>query len=147
MAIPQSFQRIRKLIGEDHALAVLLPEAERLREFNLRLARALPAVVARSCRVMAVVNGEARVFCNSGAAASRLRSQAKTAAKALTSESCPVDRIKVRVEADWSRSERPAKRGLDRGALNAWDALDRELPDGGLKTAVEILLRHHRQDR
>jgi hypothetical protein len=147
MAIQQSFQRIRKLIGQDRGLAVLLPEAERLRDLNLRLARALPAAVTRACRVVAVVNGEARIFCDSGAAASRLRSQATTAARALSSDTCPVDRLKVRVEASWSRTERPEKRGLGRGALNAWDDLDRTLPESELKSAVESLLRHHRQDR
>ncbi len=147
MATPPSFQRIRKLIGQDRALAVLLPEAERLRDLNLRLARALPSAVARACRVMAVINGEARIACDSGAAASRLRSQATTAARALASDACPVDRLKVRVEASWSRPERPEKRGLGRGALSAWDELDRELPQSELKLAVESLLRHHRQDR
>jgi hypothetical protein len=147
MAIQQSFQRIRKLIGQDRSLALLLPEAERLRDLNQRLACALPPAVARACRVVAVSNGEARVSCASGSAASRLRSQATTAARALSSEACPVDRLRVRVEADWSRPERPEKPGLGGGALSAWDELDRELPESELKSAVENLLRHHRQVR
>jgi hypothetical protein len=94
-----------------------------------------------------VINGEARISCDSGAAASRLRSQGTTAARALSSDTCPVDRLKVRVEAAWSRTERPEKRGLGRSALIAWDDLDRTLPESELKSAVESLLRHHRQDR
>ena len=147
MAKPQPLQRIRNLIGQDRGLAVLLPEAERLRALNLRLARVMPSAVARSCQVVAVINGEARVFCGNGAAASRLRSLATTAARALSTETDPVASLRVRVQAEWSRPDRPEKPGLDRGALTAWDELDKTLPEGGLKSAVEHLLRHHRQDR
>jgi hypothetical protein len=147
MAIKQPLQRVRTLIGQDRGLAVLLPEAERLQELNRRLGLALPPAVARACRVVGVANGEARVACDNGAAASRLRSQATTAAKALTSAACPVDRLRVRVQADWSRPDRPPKRGMDRAALVAWDELDRDLPEGGLKAAVERLISHHRQGR
>ncbi|NCS65758.1 MAG: hypothetical protein COS39_11050 [Hydrogenophilales bacterium CG03_land_8_20_14_0_80_62_28] len=145
MAFQQPLRRIRALIGEDRGLAVLLPEAERLREMNLRLGRALPPTVADACHVVAVANGEARVFCANGAAASRLRSLATTAAKALSSSGCPVDRLRVRVEAGWSRPDRPEKKALGRSALSAWDALDRELPESGLKAAVERLLSHQRK--
>ncbi len=145
MAFQQPLRRIRALIGEDRGLAVLLPEAERLREMDLRLGRALPRSVATACRLVAVANGEARVLCANGAAASRLRSLATTAAKALSSAACPVDRLRVRVEAGWSRPDRPEKKALGRSALAAWDELNRELPECELKAAVERLLSHQRK--
>ena len=144
MAISTPFNRISAFIAQDRGLAVALPEAERLRGLNRRLSRRLPPAVAKGCRVVAVANGEARVFCDNGAAASRLRSLATTAVKALATDACPVDRLRVRVRAEWSQPERPGKPGLGGTALQAWDELDRTLPDGGLKAAVEHLLDHHR---
>lgn len=145
MAYPTHFKRVRALIGQERALAVLLPEAERLHELNGRLAHALPSAVARACQVVAVRDGEALIYCGNGAAAARVRSQAAAVARALTSAAQPVDRLKVRVQADWARPDRPEKAGLGRGALTAWDALEHELPDGALKAAVDRLLAHHRR--
>lgn len=147
MAKTSSLQRLRSLIGQERSLALLIPEAERLREFNQRLVRTLPTAIGQACQVVAVVNGEARIECDSGAAASRLRSLATSTARALSAPASPVDRVRVRVRADWSRTERPEKPGLGQGALQAWNELDRELPSGALKEAVENLIRHHRHDR
>ncbi|MDD4882683.1 MAG: DciA family protein [Gallionellaceae bacterium] len=147
MAIRTSFQRIRVLIGQERGLAVLLPEARRLRALNDRLVTVLPRAVAQACQVVAVANGEALVLCGNGSAASRLRSQANSVARALSSEAQTVDRIKVRVQADWARPDRPAKTGLGRGALTAWDELEHKLPDGDLKSAIDRLLDHHRRSR
>jgi len=145
MASRTSLQRLRILIGQERGFAVLLPEAERLIELNKRLAWALPTALAGACRVVAVAGGEARIYCDSGAAASRLRSLATSTAKALSSPKLPVERIKVRVQADWSRPVRPAKQGMGAAGLAAWDDLDRTLSPGGLKEAVDHLLLHHRK--
>jgi hypothetical protein len=140
MAYRSSFQPVRTLIGQDRSLAVLLPEAERMRELNGRLARVLPAAVARACQVVAVTRGEALIYCGNGAAASRVRSQAAGVARVLA-----VDSVKVRMQADWARPERPEKAGLGRRALAAWDELEHELPEGDLRAAIDRLLGHHRR--
>lgn len=145
MAYQSPLQRVRSLIGQDRTLAVLLPEARRLNALNERLVKVLPRAVARACQVVAVANGEALILCGNGAAASRVRSQANGVARALTTDTQPVDRLKVRVQADWARPDRPEKAGLGRGALAAWDELEHELPEGDLKSAVDHLLRHHRK--
>lgn len=140
MAKPFSFQRVRVLIGQDRSLAVLLPEAQRLRELDVRLARSLPRALAQSCRVAAVVDGEALVMCGNGAAAARVRGLAASIARELG-----VDRVKVRMRADWARPERPAKAGLGGKALAAWGEFEHGLPEGELKAAVDRLLDHHRR--
>jgi hypothetical protein len=145
MAFKTPLQRIRVLIGQDRALAVLLPEAQRLRELDDRLARALPRAVAEACRVAALVDGEALIMCANGAAASRVRGTATTLARALSTDKQPVDRLKVKVRADWARPERPEKAGMARGALTAWDELEHTLPDGDLKAAVDRLISHQRK--
>lgn len=145
MAYPFYFPRVRTLIGQDRALLVLVPEAERLRALTGRLACVLPPALARACQVVAVRDGEALVLCGNGAAAARVRSQAAAAVRALTTPATPVERLKVRVQADWARPDRPEKPVLGRAALSAWDELDQALPDGALKAAVERLLARHRR--
>ena len=110
----------------------------------VKFSRTVPSL-ARACQVVAVRDGEALILCGGGAAAARVRSQAVAAARALTSPAWPVDRLKVRVQADWARSERPQKAGLGQGALQAWDRLEHALPEGDLKVAVDRLLAHHRR--
>lgn len=138
MAFQSTLRRVRALIGQDRTLAALLPEAARLNELNGHLARLLPKAVARACQVVATSSGEALIYCGSGAAAARVRSQAASLARALA-----VDGVRVRVQAGWARPDRPAKAGLGRRALAAWDELEHELPEGDLKSAIDRLIAHH----
>jgi len=135
-------QRLRALLAEDRALALLLPEARRLAELNRLFAKAAPAGLARACRVASLTGEVVLIYCGHGAAAARVRSQAKTLARALSVAGRVVREIQVKVRADWAVPDRPVKRGMDAKALVAWQALDRTLPPGGLKEAVAQLLRH-----
>lgn len=137
--------RVRGLLQQDRSLAVLLPEAERLRDLDRRLAQLLPAAVARLCRVASLVDGQLTVQCSNGAAATRLRNVSASVQRALATAGTPVERLRVQVRADWSRPERPEKPGMGRAALAAWDELDRELPDSPLRAAVERLVKHQRR--
>lgn len=138
---------IRGLLRQDRTLAVLLPEAERLRQLNRRFAGTVPAAVARACQIVALSDGEAFIQCASGAAANRLRSQSTGIARVLSTETAPVERLRVKVRADWSQPEPREKHGMGSDALAAWDDLDRQLPDSELKDAVERLLGHQRRGR
>lgn len=138
-----SLVRLRGLLRQDKTLAVLLPEAERLRALNLRFERAVPTAIARACRVGALSAGTATVYCRHGAAAARVRSLGSSLMRALGTAQTPVEAIKVKVRADWATPSRPEKPGLGRAALSAWENLSTELGDGELKQAVERLLRHH----
>ncbi len=142
---PSPLQRLHGLIAGEPALAVLLPEARRLAELNRRFMAAVPAALARTCRVACLEGETVVIHCGHGAAAARVRSQAATLAHALSDEGRRVGDIRVRVRADWALPERPAKAGMGEAALAAWQALRQELPAGELRAAVERLLRHHRQ--
>ncbi len=135
--------RVRGLLSEDRALAVLLPQARRLAELNRRFCRAVPKGLVQSCRVAALDGETAVIFCSHGAAAARLRNQAATVAKGLSTSGAAVSHIKVKVRADWQTPERPGKAGMNQAALDAWQSLETALPDGGLRSAVARLLGHH----
>lgn len=141
---PSPLVRVRGLLQAERQFAVALPEAERLAGLNRLLAGVVPKAVARACRVAAVQGETAVVFCANGAAASRVRAQAKGLAQALSRGGAPVAELKVRVRADWSQPEPPEKHDLPVAALSAFRELDQSLPEGGLKDAVERLLARRR---
>jgi hypothetical protein len=136
--------RVRGLIAEDRALAVLLPEVERLRQLEARFRAAVSPALARACRVAAWQDGMALIHCANGAAAARVRSQATTLAKAMSTPAQPVEALKVKLRADWNRPAGREKPGMSRKALDAWGALESNLPEGGLKQSIDRLLRRQR---
>lgn len=140
-----SLIRLRGLLHRDKSLAVLLPEAERLQRLNRCFAGAVTPAIAQVCRVGALRDDTAIVYCRHGAAAARVRSQAASIARALATAQTPVAQIKVKVRADWAMPAPPEKAGLGRGAVAAWSEFSDRLPDGGLKQAVEQLLRRHKR--
>jgi hypothetical protein len=137
---PSPLVRVSGLLQADRGLAVALPEAERLAALQRRFAGVVPKAVALACRVAAIQGDAALVFCANGAAASRVRAQARGVARALAQADTPVATVKVKVRADWSLPERPEKHDLPAAALGAFRELENTLPDGELKDAVERLL-------
>lgn len=111
---------------------------------NHRFAGVVPEAVARACSVAAIQGETAIVFCGNGAAASRVRAQAKGVARALSRTDAPVSGVRVKVRADWSVPERPEKRDMSAAGVRAFRELDAALPEGDLKAAVERLLSHRR---
>lgn len=136
--------RLDGYLRQDSALAVLLPEAERLGRLNRRFAACVAPALAAACQVGAVRDGNVIVYCRHGAAAAKVRGLGVSIARALSSEDAPVTGLKVKVRADWARPVPPEKPGLGQGALEAWRGLAEELPEGDLRQAVRRLLRHHR---
>lgn len=113
-------------------------------ELNRRFAGVVPAAVARACAVAAIQGETAIIFCGNGAAASRVRAQAKGVARALSQDEAPVHGVRVKVRADWCVPERPEKRDMPAAGVRAFRDLDARLPDGDLKAAIQRLLAHRR---
>lgn len=141
---PASLIRLRALLRDTPALAVALPEAERLRELNRSFASVVPKAVARACRVAAIQGDTALIQCSNGAAAARVRSQAGGIGRALTRPQVPVVAVKVKVRADWVEPERKEKAGMSAAGINAFRELDNQLPEGDLKAAIDALLARRR---
>jgi hypothetical protein len=139
-----SLIRLRALLRDTPALAVALPEAERLWELNRSFAAVVPKAVARACCVAAIQGDTALIQCSNGAAAARVRSQAGGVGRALTRPQAPVLAVKVKVRADWAEPERKAKAGMSAAGVTAFRELDDRLPEGDLKAAIDALLAHRR---
>ncbi len=142
---PFTLLRVRGLLQADPQFAVALPEAERLFGLNRRFAGIVPPAVARACRIAAVQGEVAMIYCANGAAASRVRAQAKAVASVLSRSDATVASVKVKIRADWNLPPLPEKHDIPVCGLNALQALQADLPDGDLKTALERLL--HRRLR
>ena len=136
--------RVRGLLAAERQFAVALPEAERMASLNRKFASMVPAAVARACSVAAIQGETALIYCANGAAASRVRAQAKGLAQLLSRAEASVSAIRVKVRADWSLPERPEKQDMASAGVRAFRELDAVLPDGDLKAAVERLLAHRR---
>ncbi|MBI5937991.1 MAG: DUF721 domain-containing protein [Betaproteobacteria bacterium] len=141
---PSQPLRLRSLLKENSSLAALLPEAERLRELNRRLERALGPRLAQACRVAGLQGDAAVVYCSSGAVAARLRAQSATVLRALVLPGQTLTELKIKVRADWAAPLRAEKPGMGREALAAWESLEAEVHDEALKAAVARLIRHQR---
>ena len=142
---PFSLVRVRGLLQAERQFAVALPEAERLFGLNRRFAEVVPAAVAKACHVAAVQGEIALIYCGNGAAASRVRAQAKGVASVLSCPDVPISSVKVKIRADWSVPTPPEKHDIPAAGINAFKALENSLPDGDLKTALERLLSHHQR--
>lgn len=138
-------QRLSALLAADRTLNMALPEARQLAELNRLFARAAPPGLRHACRVMALRGQTVLVYCSYGAAAARLRSQARTLAQALSTPTRQISALKIKVRADWPLPEKPAKPGMSEAALTAWHSLEQALPPGELKAAVQRLLWHQRR--
>ena len=141
---PSPLLSVRGLLQAERAFAVALPEAEQLAGLNRRLAAQLPPAVARVCRMAGLQGDTAVVFCANSTAASRVRAQAKSLAAHLSTPRAPVSAIKVKVRADWTLPEPAEKQDLSESALKAFDSLERDLPEGGLRDAIHALLARRR---
>lgn len=142
---PFPLLRVRGLLQSSPQFAVALPEAERLFALNRRFAEVVPPAVARACRVAALQGEVALIHCANGAAASRVRAQAKGVASVLSRGSTSVTGIKVKIRADWSLPTPAEKRDIPVAGLNAIEALETGLPDGALKEALGRLLERRRR--
>jgi hypothetical protein len=95
----------------------LCPRRNAWPALHRHFAGVVPKAVGRACRVAAIQGDTALVYCANGAAASRVRAQAKGVARALAQAGEPVAAVKVKVRADWSLPERPEKHDMPAAAL------------------------------
>jgi hypothetical protein len=123
--------RVRGLLRAQPQFAVALPEAERLPRIESPLCRSRAGGGRAACRIAALQGEIALVHCANGAAASRVRAQAKGVASVLSRRRCAGgSSLKVKIRADWScrrcRKARYSGRRTERPP-----GLEDSLPEGG----------------
>lgn len=127
--------------------AALRARAQALIALQDQVDRCLPAALTGHARVLQLQDGQLRVACDSGAAASRLRHLSEPLIAGLAGRGLAVDAVRVSVNPELLLSPHPAvaKPGLPPAALDSLAQLNDGIADGPLKQALGRLLRHHRQ--
>ena len=136
-----SFTRPHDCLAAERKLAVLLPEARHLRALEQQLAPVLGGL-ATQYRVGRVVAGQVHIECANGAVAARLRSLTRRILDALARAGVDADGLKIRVRADAEYTPPPRKPEIGAAGRRAWSELEKSLPAGGLRDAVDRLLKH-----
>lgn len=135
-------QRLSELLGNLPAVRQALVLSTLQKQFDA----VLPARFRGWAQVVALEDGELRVLCSNGAIASRLRLEARNLADALQKRGLPVRRVNLKVQPTSSRKPLPprAKPPLSVSARQAFESASEHLQEGEVKTALQNLLRHHK---
>ncbi len=135
-------QRLSDLLANLPAVRQALALSSLQRQFDA----ALPARFRGGVQVVAFEDGELRVLCSNGAIASRLRLEAQNLAEALQKRGLPVRRVSLKVQPTSLRKPLPprAKPPLPVSARQAFESASEHLQEGEVKTALQNLLRHHK---
>ncbi|MFT0534231.1 DciA family protein [Castellaniella hirudinis] len=128
--------------------AGLVQAAHRLLAAQAALAAKLPPALKPWVRVARMDGQQMTVVVPGPAHAARLRQLTPQAARHLQDAGWPVETIVVRIDAAMGRNvtQKPQRlaQPLDAQALQAFEALGREIGPGPLAQAIDTLLRRHR---
>ena len=109
--------------------------------------KALPPVLAHSCRVANIDRQCLTLAVPAAAHATRLRQLTPTLLRALASRGWNLNQIDIRVQAGLLAQARKAPPRetlpLDRNALNCFQELQKNVTPGPLADAIARLLTHH----
>ncbi|MFA5522473.1 MAG: DciA family protein [Castellaniella sp.] len=136
-------------LGTDVHSAGVLATARRLLMAENLARQALPATLAASVRACRLEAQCLTLAVPTAAHAAKLRQLGPRIVAQLRAAAWEIDSLKVRVQAGLDRPAPERSRrgtGLDPLALQAFDALQSELPAGPLADAVARLIRHHHED-
>lgn len=129
--------------------ASLQARAQALIALQDQVDRSLPAALTGHVRALQLQDGQLRLACDSGAAASRLRHLSERLVAGLAARGLAVDAVRVSVNPELLATPRTtvAKPGVPPTAIDSLAQLSDGIADGPLKQALGRLLRHHRQPR
>lgn len=136
-----------KWLVQDETGASVLATAQNLMQAEQIVRKAIPPVLAHSCRV-ANIDRQCITLAVPGAAhATRLRQLTPTLLRALVANGWNLNQVEIRVQAglaNFAKKAPPRKvQPLDRGALACFQALKQNVTPGPLADAIDRLLSHH----
>ncbi len=131
----------------DESMARLAVHASRLQKLQQIFEKAVPSMLARSCRVANFKLGTVVIHAENGAIAAKLRQMAPSLSAAFQCEGEQIAEIRIKVQPleiapEYKPQVQAAVLGEEsRARLNH---LADTLPEGALKTALEKLVLHSR---
>lgn len=134
-------------VGRDSQLSRLVQRVETLTQVLEIIRRAAPPELAPLCLGAAWHGSELLIALPHSAAATRLRmaTPAMLAALQAAGWHATAIRPKVQVTLQRQKPQRTKQLSMPESALNAFSELAQTVENDELRTAVEALLRHHRQ--
>ncbi len=134
-------------LGTDQHAAGILATAHDLMAAEQTVRKTLPQGIAKVCRVARMDTETITLAVPAAAYASKLRQLGPRIIRALNQAGWLVSRVQVRVQGALARPDRPTRtrhvQPLDGQALQAFDALQKQLEPGPLSDAVQRLLNRH----
>ena len=141
---------IGNLLGATDELKVLSARARRLRELQSLYAGSAPRELAVLSRVKNLRAGTLLISADNAAVAAKLKQLAPTLLASLRKSEAEITGIRIEVQVSGALHERTPKSRktpLTADAIQEFDALEKRMPDGALKSALARMVRRHRKSR
>ena len=136
-----------KWLSLDEAGASVMATAQALLQAEQVIRKALPPVLAHTCRVANLDRQCITLAVPAAAHATRLRQLTPTLLRALVAKGWNLNRVEIRVQAGLMAQAgiKPPRevQPLGREALNSFQALRQNVAPGPLADAIARLLTHH----
>lgn len=137
-------------LNSDEAMARLAAHAGHLQKLQQLFEKAVPAMLARSCRVANFKLGVVIIHAENGAAAAKLRQIAPSLSEDFRSRGEQVTEIRIKVQPlDIAAQQKPAPRAAilgDAGRASI-GRLSAALPEGPLRAALDALIARSTRKR
>ena len=136
-------------LSHDQQGGNVLATAQRLLQLEMAARKALPSVLAQSCRVGRLEGAQLTLVVPSAAHASKLRQLAPRIVQSLVQAGWNLNEISVRVQAGLASNALQARRPkdvnpLDASAIAAFENLRDATPAGPLADALTRLVERHK---
>jgi hypothetical protein len=142
--------KIGNLLGASDQLKAVSAHARRMRELQTLYVASAPPDLAVASRVKNLRVGTLIISADNAAVAAKLKQLAPTLLASLRKNEAQITRIRIDVHVSGALHERTPKSRktpLSADAIQEFDALEKRMPDGDLKSALARMVRHHRKTR
>ena len=143
-----TLQKIQTLLGASDELKGLSARTRRLRELQTLYVGSAPRELAEASRVRNYRAGTLFVSADNAAVAAKLKQLAPTVLASIRKSEAEITALRIDVQvsgAAYERRPKSRKVPLSPDALGKLESLSERVADGGLKSALESLVRRHRR--
>lgn len=141
---------IGTLLRATDELKALAAGTRRLRELQTLYLGSAPRELAQASRVRSLRGGTLLISAENAAIAAKLKQIAPTLLASIRKSEAEITAIRIGVQVSGAlRERRPEskKTPLSADAIQEFEALEKRMPDGDLKSALARLVRRHKKAR